>query len=155
MKKIICKGPIIDFLEFYVVRGRVAYLQEKSSEEEFDQHFLRDYEEDFQHGENETESVTLDRIKRYKKIVDRLKVKYGSECQICHFTFEKENGGYYAEGHHLEWLSQGGTQEEENVVILCPNHHRMFHYAKGVNIGERVNNKRNIILDGQKLEIYY
>jgi len=106
---------------------------------------------------NETQEALVRRIKRYKKIVNNLKAKYKGHCQIegCNFTFKKQNGGYYAEAHHLLPLSKGGTQDVKNVVILCANHHRMFHYAN-VSIGDlRTDGKRPVIINDVSLNIFY
>ena len=95
--------------------------------------------------ENESEEVTLNRIKRYQKLVKSLKEKNDFKCQICGYTFTMNNGNGYCEAHHINWLSTGGTQDATNVVIVCANHHRMFHYATNlITIGEVVNDKRVI-----------
>jgi predicted restriction endonuclease len=105
---------------------------------------------------NETTEKKIKAIKRYKQITDKLKQKYLSKCQIesCGFTFKKINGEYYSEGHHLIPLSQGGSQDEENVVILCANHHRMLHYAD-VEIKEKEGIFRIIVINGKELRIKY
>ena len=106
---------------------------------------------------NETQESFTKRIKRYKKIVDEIKIIYDSRCQIenCGFTFLKLNGEKYAEGHHLIPLAKGGNQGAENVVILCANHHRMLHYAK-VEIGEILTSKkRSIFVNNEKLALVY
>jgi len=61
-----------------------------------------------------------------------VKEKYNLICQVedCKFTFKKKDGTNYAEAHHLEGLGEGGKDIEENIVVLCANCHRMFHYAK-------------------------
>jgi len=105
---------------------------------------------------NESTEVKINRIKRYQKVIKKLKTKYQNRCQIegCNFTFEKENGEYYSEGHHLEPLSQGGSQTEDNVVILCPNHHRMFHYAD-IEIMGKQGNRRKVMINGKVHYIKY
>jgi predicted HNH restriction endonuclease len=105
---------------------------------------------------NETIEKKISTIKRYQKIVEDIKLKYDSKCQIsdCQHTFKKENGENYSEGHHLKPLSQGGSQNESNLVILCANHHRMFHYAS-IEIKERIDNTRKIILNNQEKVIEY
>ncbi len=30
-------------------------------------------------------------------------------------------------GHHLHWISPGGEDEMENMVLLCPSHHVAVH----------------------------
>ncbi|KMT22894.1 HNH endonuclease [Clostridium cylindrosporum] len=105
---------------------------------------------------NETIEVKINRMKRYQSIVNNLKNKYNNTCQIegCNFTFKKKNGDYYSEGHHLEPLSENGSQDSSNVVILCPNHHRMFHYAN-IAIHEQKGNKRKVIINGENYFIIY
>lgn len=115
-----------------------------------------DLQEDDNGISNETMEVKINRIKRYQQIVNKIKDKYENKCQIegCSFTFKKKNGGYYSEGHHVELLSEGGSQNESNVVILCPNHHRMFHYAE-IEIYEKVDNKRKVIINDKEENIMY
>lgn len=116
----------------------------------------QEFDEDEIAPPNENKEARVRRIKRYKKIVDDLKAKYQGCCQVegCGFTFEKKNGGYYAEGHHLIPLARGGTQNKQNVVILCANHHRMFHYANVI-IGELSNDRRPITINNVYLSILY
>lgn len=57
----------------------------------------------------------------------------------------KDDGSYYCEAHHIIPISENGTQVPENVIVLCANHHRMFHYAKNrVHVGAINDNKRVI-----------
>ena len=105
---------------------------------------------------NETQDLLIKKIKRYKKVVDELKEEYKGQCQIenCGFTFVKSNGDNYAEGHHLIPLAEGGSQDKQNVVILCANHHRMFHYAN-VEIRNFYQNKRSVTINGIEQKIVY
>jgi 5-methylcytosine-specific restriction protein A len=41
----------------------------------------------------------------------------------------KKDGRPYLEVHHLIPLSQGGEDELSNVIALCPNCHREFHFG--------------------------
>jgi len=106
--------------------------------------------------ENESIEVKVKLIKRCQKIVKLIKNKYDSKCQIqsCGFTFAKTNGENYSEAHHLKPLSENGSQDESNVVILCPNHHRMFHFCT-VKVFDVVGNKRDIEINGIKESIVY
>ncbi len=45
------------------------------------------------------------------------------ECEICGFSDTIRI-------HHIIPLKQGGDHCEENVVILCPNHHALIHNSK-------------------------
>lgn len=50
-------------------------------------------------------------------------------CQLCGAPapFVNSDGKPYLETHHIEWLSKGGEDSEENTVALCPNCHRKMH----------------------------
>ncbi|PHM07127.1 hypothetical protein [Nostoc sp. 'Peltigera malacea cyanobiont' DB3992] len=67
----------------------------------------------------------------------------------------KNNGGFYSEAHHLNLLSQEGSQYENNVVILCPNHHRMLHFAQVEPIKDKEKNKRFVKINGKDYFIIY
>lgn len=75
-------------------------------------------------------SKTITFFKRNKEIVKQLKELYNNKCQICQFTFKKDNGDNYSETHHLIPLGHNGADKIENMVVLCPNCHRQLHYAK-------------------------
>jgi hypothetical protein len=52
-------------------------------------------------------------------------------CQLCNrLGFVTWDGRYYLESHHVIPLSEGGPDEETNVVALCPNHHREAHFGQ-------------------------
>ena len=53
----------------------------------------------------------------------------GKRCQLCNFTFRKADGEEYGECHHIEPVSQGGPDHEDNLLVLCPNHHKELHLA--------------------------
>jgi 5-methylcytosine-specific restriction protein A len=77
----------------------------------------------------ETISVTYDR--------DPIIVQYALErangiCQLCDAPapFNKKNGEPYLEVHHIQFLSEGGSDTIDNVAALCPNCHRKIHTLK-------------------------
>lgn len=125
------------------------YVQQQDKE-------IQGFLEDDTNLKNDTVETIINRIKRHQQIVTKLKDKYNNHCQIdgCNFTFKKKNGGFYSEVHHLVPLSQGGSQGEDNVVILCPNHHRMFHFAY-VEIGELKNSCRKIKINNINYDFLY
>ena len=71
------------------------------------------------------------RIKRSYSLVGALKEKYGNKCQICGFTFKMPNGQYYSEAAHIVPISSrdAGVDAPQNILILCPNHHKMLDYG--------------------------
>lgn len=125
--------------------------------EPIDERMKLEFLEDYKDLKNETEKVIIDRVKRYQKIVSNLKMKYGHKCQICgcNYSFPKKNGTGYCEAYHIQTLANGGSQEEENVIILCANHHRMLHYGRNVKIGERKNEYMDIYVDGLLLSVSF
>jgi len=120
-----------DFLDEYLVNTAKRTIN-KIEPEEIDEGIEHDFIEDVTIPDNETKEITIRRIKRYQRIVNELKKKHGYKCQLCNDTFLMDNGNYYCEAHHIKQLSNNGTQDKTNVLILCPNHHRMFHYSKGI-----------------------
>ena len=43
--------------------------------------------------------------------------------------FLMENGRHYLEAHHIIALSNSGKDTVDNVIALCPQHHRQAHYG--------------------------
>ena len=51
-------------------------------------------------------------------------------CELCGAPgFKTEEGAIYLETHHVVALSEGGTDEQWNVVALCANDHRRAHFS--------------------------
>jgi hypothetical protein len=69
------------------------------------------------------------RYRRNPALADTLKSYYRYRCQVCGHDFEPRYGHAIAEGHHIQYLSHGGLDVSENIVVLCPNHHRVVHAA--------------------------
>jgi predicted restriction endonuclease len=55
------------------------------------------------------------------------------KCQFCSTTIIKENGDYYIEACHIKAKADGGKDTIDNILILCPNCHKRFDYAKREN----------------------
>ena len=53
-------------------------------------------------------------------------------CELCAHSapFVGFDGNPYLEVHHVSPLSQGGCDELENTIALCPNCHRKTHYGE-------------------------
>jgi hypothetical protein len=71
------------------------------------------------------------RIKRNRRLVRDLKRLYEGKCQVCGFTLEKSSGGRYCEAAHIKPISlrEADLDVRDNVVILCPNHHKMLDHG--------------------------
>jgi predicted restriction endonuclease len=57
-----------------------------------------------------------------------LKKMYQGHCQICNYRLEIRNNVYYSEVHHLHPLHDGGDDDFNNMIVLCPTHHAEFDY---------------------------
>lgn len=57
-------------------------------------------------------------------------VRAGGVCECCGEPgFRTESGAVFLETHHVVPLSEGGPDEEWNVVAVCPNDHRRAHFG--------------------------
>ncbi|MFA6427398.1 MAG: HNH endonuclease [Candidatus Magasanikbacteria bacterium] len=86
-----------------------------------------------------TQRITakVEKLKRDYLIVRKLKDVYHDECQICGFTIEKDNGERYSEVAHIQALGDGGPDHVKNMLVLCPNHHKMLDYGRlSINLAE-------------------
>lgn len=125
-------------------------------DEEVDKQIERDFFDDVDIQANETKEALISRVKRYQMIVKKLKQKYDYKCQICGYSFHMNNGNDYCEAHHIKKLSRDGSQHPKNTIILCANHHRMFHYASNTClIGELCNGKRVIKIGEEEFTVQF
>lgn len=87
------------------------------------------------------------RCERDKSLTAKLRRERGSACQICGFSFVKQDGTEYCEIHHLEWLSNGGYDTASNCLVLCANCHRRFHYGS-TSILSHTQSSLVVLIDG-------
>jgi hypothetical protein len=73
------------------------------------------------------QKIVVEQFDRNRFLADSLKSYYESRCQVCGHSFEPVYGAAYSESHHIQYLSDGGPDISENIVVLCPNHHRIVH----------------------------
>jgi len=64
--------------------------------------------------------------KRNNKTIAQLKVLRNFRCQICDNNILKKDGSFYIEAAHIQRKSEKGTEMPNNILILCPNHHKEF-----------------------------
>lgn len=70
--------------------------------------------------------------KRNRQLVKELQEKYQGKCQICLWSPTIQYLEYLCQGHHIQWLSRGGDDNLENLVLICPNHHIAIHGCDAV-----------------------
>lgn len=57
-----------------------------------------------------------------------LKKLYNFRCQICGQLISAPYGNKpVVDAHHIEFFTQSLNNNYNNVMILCPNHHRIVH----------------------------
>jgi 5-methylcytosine-specific restriction endonuclease McrA len=66
---------------------------------------------------------------RDQTLANELKRLYGGQCQICGSVPFNGVYGEISEAHHIKWLSRGGPDSRDNLILLCPNHHAAMHSA--------------------------
>jgi 5-methylcytosine-specific restriction protein A len=64
---------------------------------------------------------------RNSRLVEQLQVIYEGRCQICLWHPRQQYHFQLCHGHHIQWLSRGGEDELQNMVLICPNHHAAIH----------------------------
>ena len=69
----------------------------------------------------------LESLPRNRLLVGELHARYTGRCQLCGFDAPIVYGVPAAEAHHINYLSRGGEDTLENLVLLCPNHHTVIH----------------------------
>ena len=71
--------------------------------------------------------ITSERIVRDAGLAARIKRIYGFSCQVCGENLQSPSG-LYVEAAHVKPLGtpDDGPDMEENLLCLCPNHHKLL-----------------------------
>ena len=72
-----------------------------------------------------------------RKISEQLKKNYKFRCQICGRSAGEFYGVNLAECHHITPFSESLNNDAANLLIVCPNHHRIIHAANPIFDRER------------------
>ena len=88
--------------------------------------------DDFNHVTTEPERIesTVSRIARDSSIITHLKEQYNDTCQMCGLKLRLNAEISYSEGAHVRPLSEGGPDSVGNILILCPNHHKLLDHGE-------------------------
>jgi hypothetical protein len=64
------------------------------------------------------------------RIIPELKLYYNYRCQICGQRHYDIYSVHISEAHHINPFVTSHDNSVSNLIILCPNHHRIMHSAK-------------------------
>jgi 5-methylcytosine-specific restriction endonuclease McrA len=68
---------------------------------------------------------------RDRKVRENVLTRAKGICECCGaMGFRMIGGSIYLETHHVIALSEGGSDDESNVVAICPNNHREAHHGE-------------------------
>jgi hypothetical protein len=107
----------------------------------------------------EVKEILSKRIER-GSFSNRFKQIAGYKCMICErmgnspYSFNKPNGDYYIEVHHVIPVSDlvEGSLSSTNLITVCANHHRQLHYGK-CNVQEITDKKFTFTIDNRLWDI--
>ena len=80
--------------------------------------------------DSELVQVRNKQYKRDNKTIVQIKILRDFKCQLCGNSILKKNGSRYIEAAHIQPKKQKGCETPENILILCPNHHKEFDLGK-------------------------
>ena len=64
--------------------------------------------------------------KRDNVAIGLIKVLRDLKCQFCGHSITKKDGTKYVEAAHIKPKHIDGSETIENIILLCPNHHKEF-----------------------------
>lgn len=89
---------------------------------------------------------------RDNKTIAQLKELRGYCCQMCQTRIPKADGTFYIEAAHITSKAEKGPEMPENILVLCPNHHKEFDYGN-LQILERNTEYVRFTLNGREYEV--
>lgn len=76
-------------------------------------------------------------IVRNPNVRRRVIARANGSCEYCgELGFLRDDGSRFVEAHHIIHLARQGPDTLDNVIALCPNHHRQAHFGKDREIFE-------------------
>lgn len=86
--------------------------------------------------DSESEIIEKYRLTKVRKlnrsIGNYLKKLYDFRCQICGKNIGEIYGVKVVECHHIDYFVQSLNNDANNLLIVCPNHHRIIHAANPI-----------------------
>jgi hypothetical protein len=151
-----------DIYEYYTSKKfKLPYLsQDEKEQEELAKYYRKtktkeeilDDLRNLQPTDSEEIFVNQKTYKRDNKTIAQIKILRDFKCQICGTTIMKKDGSRYIEAAHIKAKHLKGRETLDNIILLCPNHHKEF------DLGNRTirlhdSNFIDIVLNGQQYKI--
>ncbi|MPS65049.1 MAG: hypothetical protein DI622_07925 [Chryseobacterium sp.] len=89
------------------------------------------------------------KFKRDNTTIAKIKLLRNFECQICSKTIIRKNGEKYIEAAHIEPKHKKGKETLDNIILLCPNHHKEFDLGNTI-IHEHTTNYVNFSINNNE-----
>jgi len=107
--------------------------------------------------ECETDKSEIVRIngksfRRRNYLMVQIKKYRDYKCQFCSTKIQKSNGEYYIEACHIDPKAKGGADSLDNILVLCPNCHKLFDYGKKTH-DKKENNQYSVVLNGKHFQV--
>lgn len=70
------------------------------------------------------------RIRKYNTdILRKLKERYQGRCQLCGSRpfLQLASNVDITECHHIDYFAESQNNDASNIIVLCPNHHKLLH----------------------------
>lgn len=91
-------------------------------------------------------------FKRDNRTIAQIKILRDFKCQICSTIIKKKDGTFYIEAAHIQPKYRKGPETPDNILLLCPNHHKEFDLGD-LNISQHDKDKINFTLNGQEHKV--
>jgi len=141
---------ILDYLQIETFENGLEQNEiEHHTENELDKDKLLDKIIDCENDNSEKITINGKTYKRHNYLMVQIKKYRDYKCQFCLTKIPKSNGEYYIEACHIKAKTEGGKDRLNNILILCPNCHKLFDFNERVD--EKVKNDTySVILNGKK-----
>lgn len=100
------------------------------------------------------EEVNGRRYKRANKIIAAIKKIRGFECQICGWNMGQQNDRGYIEAAHIKPKYEGGAENLNNIILLCPNHHKEYDFGRSAH-DEPIEDSIGFSIGDQRYIMYF
>ena len=104
---------------------KIKHSISEINEEEFE--FQSNYKKVDVSARIETKEQIVKVRRLDRAIGDSLKLFYNYKCQICGNNIAEKYNCLIAEAHHIDFFVRSLNNDATNIIVLCPNHHRIIH----------------------------